>query len=705
MSEPNTSAKTMCFNTLVLEQTPEAFNDAIKLCKNLSYTDQNIDTLILLTEATLKISIPVNAVSVPADPKCNCAYIKEKYYLYNACSVCHSNPEYNKNITQRDYNALIHIINLKKKSSGFFTKSKKKSIMENFKSCIKCSVTQKGATVYLPLARDIYSIIASAIHNTESDGSHKDDIIKKYIKEDDVYKEWCFTHSEYCDANGGNSIAKSIINYIYTSSPKDAGKLADIKDFYVPQKGNVDNVTHDNSKEALPEPAFVLEPVKQETQNAPEPSAPDEMDFSDLYMTPGSLPMPEALDDNVPEPPADEAPEAVPEENQTEGEPPAPNTTENSEDEGYYQENGSTSETVEYEDVSVPADDIQDAASENIETPEEIIPPPDAETQESPEPAQQTAGLENEVDISDIPDIPEPPEEALSTDLMITSVSRDILTNTGYISFDQQKAQALTENIISNGGTVTADIVHFTDQAGVFASLTFNNERYILTDRQFSFLKKLFTNEKFTVITGNISSLYAVLISNDIKPQSRLLQPKGSKREEYLNSLRKGNVSLAGMKDWEMADNVDTDILKAYAYTFRPGTGDEQNLIMTNDLPEIVKKQYIDDEKARLLYLVIMDRNIPRKGWEAIKDDVIASMEYNDVFHKHRARIHYIDNESLTFIFLVPQDKIRSLQTVLAYLVPMILDDLKCSSGIGFKIRKAVRTQTADQSTNTRKEN
>ena len=81
MSEPNTSAKTMCFNTLVLEQTPEAISDAIKLCKNLGYTDQNIDDLIFLTEATLNISIPANAGSVPSDMRCNCAYIKEKHYL------------------------------------------------------------------------------------------------------------------------------------------------------------------------------------------------------------------------------------------------------------------------------------------------------------------------------------------------------------------------------------------------------------------------------------------------------------------------------------------------------------------------------------------------------------------------------------------------------------------------------------------------
>lgn len=706
MSEPNTSAKTMCFNTLVLEQTPEAISDAIKLCKNLGYTDQNIDDLIFLTEATLNISIPANAGSVPSDMRCNCAYIKEKHYLYNACSVCHSNPEYNKTAEQRDFNILIHIINLKK-NSGFFVKSKEKRIMEKFKSCTKCSTTEKGAPVYLPIGRDIYSIIASAVHNSEADDLHKKETIKKYIREDDIYKEWCFIHSEYCDANGGNSIAKTIINYIYTANPKDAGKFEDIKEFYIPKKAT-SNTSQNSLQDVLPAPAFTLEstpdPAKQETRKTHELTAPDVMDFSDLYMTPGSLPMPEMFMENnsIAGEALEPIREDICEEKTSETMTPVPaDTEESSSEEEYYPAPEDTAEN-NTDNSELTADSDTDTNDE--ETIEESVPSPDIPTQELSEetvPVLQGVVLEDEIPLPE----EEPDKETPITEVMIPSVSRLVLANAGYVSLDQQKAQLLTEKIIKSHKTVTADIIHFTEHAGIFASLTFQTEKYMLTDRQFSFFKKLFSSEKFTVLTGNIASLYAVLISNQIKPKVRLLQPKGKRRTEYLSSLLKGNISLDGLKDWEMADNVDTDILKAYAYTFRPGTGDEQNLIMTNDLPEIVKKQYIDDEKARLLYLVIMDRNIPRKGWEVIKDDVIASMEYNDVFTKHKAQIHYIDNEFLTFIFLVPQDKIRSLQTVLAYLVPMILDDLKCSSGIGFKIRKAVRTQTTDQNTNTRKEN
>ncbi|MCR4991708.1 MAG: hypothetical protein K6A45_01545, partial [Lachnospiraceae bacterium] len=90
MSDANTSARTMCFETLMAEQTPEATLDAVRLCKQMGYSDKNIEDLIFINSLTKNHNIEIDVRSVTSNAGNNCSYIQNKYCLNNACKVCHT---------------------------------------------------------------------------------------------------------------------------------------------------------------------------------------------------------------------------------------------------------------------------------------------------------------------------------------------------------------------------------------------------------------------------------------------------------------------------------------------------------------------------------------------------------------------------------------------------------------------------------------
>ena len=714
MSETNTSAKTMCFNTLVAEQTPEALADAVKLCKHLGYTDENIEDLLFLTEVTTGHKSDIDVSSVSSEIKVNCSYIQNKYCLNNACKVCHSNPEFNEMAEMRERNMLVHLINART-NCGFFTKNKSKTekIKEKFVSYIMSATSDKGAPVYLPLGRDIYHLLVQEVTKSQKGV----DQTKQIVKRETLYDNWRFLNSGYCDASGNNAIALGYIDYIYTTNPKDkdVGTFKELAEYFNPPAEKKKKST---------------ETVKEEPNKSEEPEAlntlvADPHDFDDLSLIPGAT-FPEVPDekedkktetsdnaqtentneqesitaDSKPEEPAEvqettPAAESIPvKEEQYEQAP--PDDTESEFDYAEPDPEELYGPSGQAETISEPAsEETAKEAVENNNGNQEVQTEEQHPQDEQAEPILKSVELEGDIEIP----ATEPEENANDSDRMIPSVKYAIFKDKEYATLDIQKVQSVISEMNRYTASATIDIIHFSEYQGTYAVMTAPKSRYAFSIQQFSSMKNLFTQEKFTIMTGNLSALYAVLRLNKLTVKANIVQPSDKDREKYLNILKSGDISFDKVKGFEKIDKVFSNYSKAYSHSFRPGTGDESCMKMSGGLPEIITKQFTDDENESLLLVTVTDKTIPEQGWKAIKYDVLASMEHNEVFSKHKSRIHFVDDEAQTFTFVVPRDKIRSLQTVLVILLPLILDRLDCGSGIDFKVRKAFKAQTTDQPT------
>lgn len=679
MSDANTSARTMCFETLMAEQTPEATLDAVRLCKQMGYSDKNIEDLIFINSLTKNHNIEIDVRSVTSNAGNNCSYIQNKYCLNNACKVCHTNPDFSGAAEQRERNLLIHLVSAKKNSSFFNkTKAKTDSIKEKFISYVSCSETKNGAPIYLPLSRDIYVILVDELTKPQA---AKDEAVKNAVPQNALYKKWCFLNSTYCDENGDNAAVRTYINHIYTTDTKDAGNFKDLKEYFIPPK-NKEADREKKTEKVQPEP-------KEETRPISILEA-DPSDFDDLYITPGiAAAVPDDAETSGKETlPADSEPDAeqntvtesmetpenqdnVPAENESISEQPVPATT----DEFEY------SEPEPYEENGIEIE-ITEEGQQSVET--------------APETITGTVELETDIDIPEVS-----PENSSDSDSekMIPTLSYALISGKGYVSLDIQKLQSVMAEMNRYTASATIDIIHFTEYPGVHAVMTTPKSRYVFTTQQFSFMKQFFNQSRYTVMTNNITALYAVLKSNGLTVKTSFAQPAGKERGPYLRLLKSGELSFEKVKEFKRADKVDIEILKAYSHSFRFGTGDEGCIKLTDGLPEIVTRQFTDNENESLLLLTITDKNISPQGWSVIKDDVLAGMEHNEIFSKHKSRIHFIDDEKQTFTFVVPKDKVRSLQTVLVILLSRVLEHLKCSSGIDFKVRRAFKAQTTDQPT------
>ncbi|MBR6476388.1 MAG: hypothetical protein IKS98_13230 [Lachnospiraceae bacterium] len=683
MSDANTSARTMCFETLMAEQTQEAALDAIRLCKQKGYSDENIENLLLLNSLTKGYNTEIDVSSVIATASDNCSYIQNKYCLNNACKVCRSNTEFSEAAEQRERNVLIHLVSTKK-NSNFFNKTKVKTniIKEKFVSYVSCAETKNGAPVYLHLSKDIYIILVDELTKPQVG---KDEVVNNAVPPNVLYKKWCFLNSSYCDENGENAAVRTYINHIYTTSTKEAGNFKDLKEYFVPTKKKAtDEAEGTTEEQAKPEnetrPISILEA--------------DPSDFDDFYITPGVAPV--ISSDNG----ADNT--------ETEAAPVSPNpeTEENAATEGSEElktqtDEPATNESVSIQDTPDGTEDFEFAEPEPYEGNGVEIDTEEGQQngEATPETIPGTVTLETDIDI---PEVSTEENEDSDAEKMIPTLSYELISGKGYVALDVQKLQSVMAEMNRYTASATIDIIHFKEYPGVHAVMTTPKSRYVFTTQQFSFMKQFFNQGRYAVMTNNLTALYAVLKASKLTVKVIFVQPDGKGREQYLRYLKNGDLSFEKVKSLKRADDVDIEILKAYAHSFRFGTGDEDCIRLKNGLPEIVTKQFTDNENESLMLLTLTNRNIPAQGWNVIKDDVIAALGFNEVLSKHKSRIHFVEDEKQTFTFIVPKDKVRSLQTVLVILLSRILEHLKCGSGIDFKVRKAFRVQAADQ--NTRQE-
>lgn len=683
MSNENTSAQTMCFIALMAERTQEAVLDAVRLCKQQGYSDENIENLLFLNSVTKGYNTEINLGAVTADPSANCSYIQNKYCLNNACMVCHSNPNFSEAAEQRERNLLIHLVSTKK-NSNFFNKTKAKtnSIKEKFISYVNCSETKNGAPIYLHLSKDIYIILVDELTKPQVT---KDTIVKNAVPGNALYEKWCFLNSSYCDENGENDQVRAYINHIYTTDTKEAGNFKVLKEYFVPTKKKATDETEETTEEqAKPEnetrPISILEA--------------DPSDFDDFYITPGVAPVisSDSETDNavIETAPASHVSETAED-----------TVTEGREEQEAQTDEPATNESVSKQDATAITDDFEYAEPEPYEGNGVEIDTEEGQQngEATPETIPGTVTLETDIDI---PEVSTEENEDSDAEKMIPTLSYELISGKGYVALDVQKLQSVMAEMNRYTASATIDIIHFKEYPGVHAVMTTPKSRYVFTTQQFSFMKQFFNQGRYTVMTNNLTALYAVLKASKLTVKVTFAQPDGREREQYLRYLKNGDLSFENVKNLKRADEVDIEILKAYANSFRFGTGDEDCIRLVNGLPEIVTKQFTDNENESLLLLTLTNRNIPAQGWNVIKDDVIAALGFNEVLSKHKARIHFVEDEKQTFTFIVPKDKVRSLQTVLVILLSRILEHLKCGSGIDFKVRKAFRAQAADQ--NTRQE-
>lgn len=242
------------------------------------------------------------------------------------------------------------------------------------------------------------------------------------------------------------------------------------------------------------------------------------------------------------------------------------------------------------------------------------------------------------------------------------------LTANGYeMRVDEKTLFYLRQAPFALKNGICLDAVHIKGKTGIFILVSAGDRRAILTPGQLPALRNYIGYAEGKITTAAVTPLLSVLRKEGYKTRAAIMQPEGLL---YRDGIPEKGQSTAAETLSILVNPEDMLMLRGYASSYSPGTGDEDCLMLDAEgVPFIARARKLREEEKHVT--VTAKTKLEPGKWRIIKHALISALERTNEFLCYRAGVWNENDKGQQISFFA--EKIKGLDTILTRLTPCIM--------------------------------